>query len=161
MYLLGIDPGLATTGFAIVRTEASRKPHIEQYGIIKTPAGLSLGERLVMIRADLVELLEKYTPEHVGIEEVFFGKNVTTAMHVSHARGVIVEECARRGMPIAEFNPMQVKLRITGDGRADKKQVQSILGIEFGLQFASKHDDAADAIAIALCLMHSLRTSNL
>lgn len=156
MFLLGIDPGLATTGFAVLQMQERAKPQVVQYGILKTPAGLTLGERLTMIRGDLSILLDQYRPEHVGIEEVFFGKNVTTAIHVSHARGVIVEECARRGMAIQEYNPMQVKLHITGDGRADKKQVQQILRLEFGLTFAPKHDDAADAVAIALCLSHTL-----
>lgn len=157
MHLLGIDPGLATTGFGILHIPASGKPEVVQFGVISTPAKTPLGDRLMTIRDDLEEIIRVFQPVAVGIEEVFFSKNVTTAIHVSHARGVITEMCTRKGLPITEFNPMQVKQFITGSGRADKKQVQQILKMEHGLTFKAKHDDAADAVAIALCLLHSLR----
>lgn len=157
MYLLGIDPGLATTGFGVLHVAGHGKPEIVQFGVISTPAKTPLGDRLMTIRDDLAELIDQYKPSHVGMEEVFFSKNVTTAINVSHARGVITELCTRKGLHIAEFNPMKVKQFMTGNGRADKKQIQQILKMEFGLTFMAKHDDAADAVAIALCLLHQLR----
>ena len=159
MYLLGIDPGLATTGFGVIRVEGAGKPSIVQFGVISTPAKTPLGDRLTMIRDDLGEIIAKYQPAHAAMEEVFFSKNVTTAIHVSHARGVIMELCVRQGLGIMEFNPMQVKQFMTGDGRADKKQIQQMLKMEYGLTFMAKHDDAADAVAIALLLRQMLLTA--
>lgn len=155
MYLLGIDPGLATTGFCVLHVQG-KKPEILDYGVIITPPKIPVGERLVMLRDDIQELIKQYSPSHLGIEQVFFSKNVTTAISVSHARGVVTEMCTRHGMEIHEFNPVEVKKHMTGDGRADKKHIQQMLNMEYGLTFMAKHDDAADAVAIALLLMHTI-----
>lgn len=155
MYLLGIDPGLATTGYGVLRV-GGPKPEVIDFGVISTPAKTPLGDRLMMLRDDLTEILKQYEPGHVAIEEVFFSKNVSTAIHVSHARGVVTELCARQGMGYYEFTPNEIKKFMTGDGSADKKQIQQMLLMEYGLTFMAKHDDAADAVAIALLLAHSL-----
>lgn len=151
MILLGIDPGLATTGFAFLEKD-NRDVKLLDYGIFRTPAGMPLGERLTMIKDDLQELLAKYKPEIAGIEELFFSTNTKTALTVAHARGVLLETLSHSGLEIHEFTPPQVKSAVTGDGAADKRQVQDMVRMILGVQISPTFDDAADAVAVALCL---------
>ncbi|GAB0174984.1 MAG: crossover junction endodeoxyribonuclease RuvC [Candidatus Altimarinota bacterium] len=148
MIFLGIDPGTATTGFALLEREG-RVIRVIEYGVIETKAGLSLSERLVQISSDLKELLDTYNPNFCGIERLFFLRNVTNGIDVAHARGVILHTIASRGIPLFEFTPLQVKQGIAGNGFAKKPQVQKALQIVLKLQDIPRPDDAADALAIA------------
>ncbi len=154
MIILGIDPGIATTGFGIIRTTGG-VPELIDLGIFRTKAGLSLGVRLVQIREDLVGILKQYKPTCVAIEELFFNTNTTTAMKVAQARGVLLEACVAHGVEEHSFTPLQIKSMITGDGKADKRQVQDMIERELGTRIPPSYDDAADAVAIALCLAYS------
>ncbi len=156
MILLGIDPGLATTGFAFIEKN-NRDITLLDYGIFRTPAGMPLGERLTIIKEDLTELLAKYEPQVVGIEELFFSTNTKTALSVAHARGVLLETLSCSGLEIHEFTPPQVKSAVTGDGSADKKQVQDMVRMILGVQISPSFDDAADAVAVALCVAGIVR----
>lgn len=148
--ILGIDPGLATVGFGVIQREKGVIRFID-CGVIKTPANSDLGERLHTIKKDIEEILDSVKPDAVGIEELFFSKNVTNAIKVAHARGVIVECVHARGIPIHNFTPMQVKNNVAGTGTAKKWQMQEMVKRTLKLSAIPKPDDAADALAIALC----------
>lgn len=148
--ILGIDPGLATVGFGVIRREKGMIRFVD-CGVIKTPANSDLGERLHTIKKDIEEILDSVKPDAVGIEELFFSKNVTNAIKVAHARGVIVECVHARGIPIHNFTPMQVKNNVAGTGTAKKWQMQEMVKRTLKLSAIPKPDDAADALAIALC----------
>ena len=148
--ILGIDPGLATVGYAFIRVIEDEQ-EILDFGVLTTPAGLDLPERLLMIQKDLRQLLEIHDPDEVVIEDLFFGKNVTSALDVAHARGVILSTCAEQGIRPEVFTPNQIKQILTGDGCADKRQVQDMLVRTFDLAQLPKPDDAADALAVAFC----------
>lgn len=156
MRILGIDPGLATTGFAVLDVEGSKKRLIT-VGVIRTPAKLPLGERLKELYADMHELLKEYKPKVCSIEQIFFSKNVTTGIQVSHARGVIVMALHEHGVPLHEYSPSAMKRALTGDGRADKKAIQKMVMLELKLKDVPKPDDAADAVSLALTLAATLR----
>lgn len=156
MIILGIDPGIAIVGYGVV-SFAGNKFRTIDYGAITTPAHTRLDDRLLKIYADLNQLLERYKPDAVSIEELFFNTNVKTAITVAHARGVIVLAAANRGIPTFEYTPLQVKQAITGYGRADKQQMQNMVKIMLGLRAVPKPDDVADALAIAICHAHSAR----
>ena len=150
MKILGIDPGYATIGFGLV--ESDRGDHrLLQYGVITTPADMEFSRRLCMIYDDMVRLLDALQPDVVAIEELFFGHNVTTGIGVSHGRGVILLAAAQRGLPIFEYTPMQVKQAVCGYGKAEKRQVMDMTRRLLRMKEAARPDDAADAIAIALC----------
>ena len=146
--ILGIDPGTTTVGFAVLKRRHP-VPEILDYGVISTTPKIPLAEKLVEICRDIGELCETYRPEACGIETLLFTTNVKTGIAVAQARGAIVAEIAKRGIPIAEFGPMQVKKSICGNGHAPKTQVQNALKMVFKLDEIPKPDDAADAIAIA------------
>lgn len=148
--VLGIDPGLATVGFGLVRFRDNR-PELIDFGTITTSPDLDFSERLLIIQRDLDELLKRYAPTEAYVEELFFSSNTKTAMSVAHARGVIMTSLTSFGLKPKGLTPNQVKLSVTGDGSADKKQVQSMLKIHFGLTEIPRPDDAADALAIGLC----------
>lgn len=148
MRILGIDPGLERTGFAVLENNETGETLLD-YGRIRTPAGSPLHERLRMLEDDLLGLIKQWSPGYCAIEEIYFSKNVKTALTVSHARGVILKVAASAGLSVHAFNPATIKSTITGDGRADKLQIQKMLAQILGIQIAS--DDAADAIACALC----------
>lgn len=150
MKILGIDPGLATIGFGVIKNDAG---HIEflDCGIIKTGSELELPERLSIIKHDIMKLISSTKPDVVGIEELYFAKNVTNAIKVAHARGVIVESVDSKSIPIINFTPLQVKNNVTGDGAAKKWQVQEMVKRLLSLNHHPKPDDAADALAIAIC----------
>ena len=150
MRILGIDPGYGITGFGIV--DAQRNDfRLLQYGAITTPAGTDFPLRLQMIYNDMTELLQVAKPDAVAIEELFFGQNVTTGIGVAQSRGVILLAVQQAGIPIFQYKPMQVKQAVVGYGNATKHQVQDMTKRILHLQSVPKPDDAADAIAIALC----------
>ena len=160
MIILGIDPGLATTGFGVLQKRADTFDFLDM-GTITTPAGMALPERLKIIREDLTSLVKKYNPVIAAVEELFFQNNAKTAIHVSHARGVIVEGLWSHGVEVMEFTPLQVKQAVTGFGQADKKQVQDMLKLIFPNIALTTQDDAADALAIALCGGYSWRSKGI
>ena len=150
MLVLGIDPGYAIVGFGLVETERG-KQRLVKYGVITTPAGIPIQSRLMDIERDMNELLDTFRPDCLAIEELFFNTNVTTAINVAQARGVILLSAAKHGVPIYEYTPLQVKQAVVGYGRAEKKQVMDMTMRLLCLEQKPKPDDAADAIAIALC----------
>ena len=147
--ILGIDPGTATTGFAIIEKSAGKIAALD-FGIISTKANISAAERLLEISENVAQLLELHRPDLAAIESLFFCKNQTTAFAVAQSRGVVLAEIARFGIPIVELTPPQVKMAATGSGRADKKQVQKMVQKIFALEQIPQPDDAADALAVAL-----------
>ena len=157
MRILGIDPGVAIVGFGLIETERSAVRML-QYGAINTSAGLPLATRLVQIEQDLTQLIQQFQPDEIAIEELFFSKNITTGIAVAHGRGVILCTAEKMGVPIYEYTPMQVKQAVVGYGGAQKRQVMDMTRRILHLEKVPRPDDAADAIAIALCHARS-RTS--
>ncbi len=154
MVILGVDPGLATVGWGAVEYAASRF-HTLAYGTIRTEAGLPVDERLSQIYDGLAELLDRYRPDAMAIEELFWQTNVTTGIVVAEARGVLLVCAAKHGVSIYEYTPMQVKSAVVGYGKAEKKQVMTMTASLLGLKQIPRPDDAADALAIAVCHAHS------
>ena len=150
MRILGIDPGVAIVGFGIIESDRGTQQMV-QYGAINTPANLPLAARLVQIEQDLTELLEHFKPDEIAVEELFFSKNITTGIAVAHARGVILATVEKVGIPIYEYTPMQVKQAVVGYGLAEKNQVMDMVKRLLKLRAVPKPDDAADALAIAIC----------
>lgn len=150
MDILGIDPGVATVGFGLVRAGRGVQT-VLRYGAITTPAGLALSGRLLQIEEDLTAFLAQFSPDAVAVEELFFSKNVTTGIAVAHARGVILLTAEKQGIPVFEYKPMQVKQAVTGYGAAQKLQVMKMTQRLLKLDEIPRPDDAADALAIALC----------
>ncbi len=150
MRILGIDPGVATIGFGLIEADRARV-RLLRYGVITTPAGLPLSTRLYQISCDLSQLLDQFQPEEVAVEELFFSKNITTGIAVAHGRGVILLEAERAGVPVYEYTPMQVKQAVAGYGGADKRQVMLMTARLLGMREVPRPDDAADALAIAIC----------
>lgn len=148
--ILGLDPGLARLGFAVLKRNFS-SPIILDVGCFETDKKMSTGERLNLISDKIIYLIEKYKPDAVAVEKLFFSKNVKTALTVAEARGVIIYTASTLSCKIFEFSPQEVKIAATGQGRADKAQVQKMLKIIFKLKQIPKPDDAADALALALC----------
>ncbi|MBE6602318.1 MAG: crossover junction endodeoxyribonuclease RuvC [Ruminococcaceae bacterium] len=154
MVILGIDPGLAIVGWGVIEYRNARFRTLA-YGSLQTPAGMRTEERLAKIFDGLNELIEAYHPDAVAVEELFFNTNITTGIRVAEARGVILLAAERRGIPIFEYTPLQVKQAVVGYGRAEKKQVITMVTMLLGLQKPPKPDDTADALAIAICHAHS------
>lgn len=150
MRILGLDPGIATVGFGIVDTEKNRQCLVA-CGVITTPAHTPLTQRLDQIYTDLEELIRTYQPEVMSVEELFFNTNITTGISVAQGRGVILLCAFRSGLRIYEYTPLQVKQAVVGYGRAEKKQVMDMVRRILGLSAPPKPDDAADAVALALC----------
>lgn len=150
MRILGIDPGVATIGFGVIEADRTRQ-RLGRYGVITTPAGLPLSTRLYQISRDMEELLRQFKPDEIGIEELFFSKNITTGIAVAHGRGVILLEAERAGVPAFEYTPMQVKQAVAGYGGADKRQVMLMTQRLLNMKEIPRPDDAADALAIAIC----------
>lgn len=150
MRILGLDPGIATIGFGLVESIRGRHSLI-RCGVITTPAHTSLASRLELIYDDLSQLLEAFKPDAVSVEELFFNTNITTGIAVAHGRGVILLACQKAGIKIYEYTPLQVKQAVVGYGRAEKSQVMDMVRRLCGLNVAPKPDDAADAVALALC----------
>ena len=154
MIILGIDPGIAIVGWGVVEYSGSRFRTLG-YGSIETPAGMATEQRLSLIYDGIKQLIETYHPEHMAVEELFFNTNQTTGIRVAEARGVIIMCAYRLGVKIFEYTPLQVKQSIVGYGRAEKKQVITMVTMFLGLQKPPKPDDTADALAIAVCHAHS------
>ena len=154
MVILGIDPGLATIGWGVVDYSGSRFK-VLGYGALETPAGIALEERLLMIHQGMKELIARYKPEQMAVEELFFNTNITTGIRVAEARGVILMTAHAMGVKLFEYTPLQVKQAVVGYGRAEKKQVISMVTMLLGLSAPPKPDDTADALAIAICHAHS------
>ena len=154
MVILGIDPGLATIGWGVVDYSGSRFK-VLGYGALETPAGVALEERLLMINQGMKELIARYKPEQMAVEELFFNTNITTGIRVAEARGVILMTAHAMGVKLFEYTPLQVKQAVVGYGRAEKKQVISMVTMLLGLSAPPKPDDTADALAIAICHAHS------
>ena len=150
MRILGIDPGYGITGFGLIEAQAGRY-QLLSCGAITTPPHTEFSWRLEVIYNDMTQLLQTAKPDVVAIEELFFGQNVTTGINVAQSRGVILLSIRQAGLPLAEYKPMQVKQAVVGYGSATKHQVQDMTRRLLGLQCMPKPDDAADAIAIALC----------
>ncbi len=150
MRIMGIDPGVATIGFGVVDAERN-KQRLIRCGVIPTPAHTCLSSRLEQIFRDMADLLDMFKPDAVSIEELFFNTNITTGIAVAHARGVILLACRMAGVEIFEYTPLQVKQAVVGYGRAEKKQVMDMVKRLCGLPAPPKPDDAADAVALALC----------
>ena len=150
MLILGIDPGFAIVGFGLVETAGGRQ-RLVNCGAITTPAGDPLPARLLQIANDMDLLLEQFKPEAMAVEELFFTNNITTGIGVAQARGVILLAAEKRGVPIFEYSPSQVKQAVVGYGKAEKRQVMDMTRRLLGLAAPPKPDDAADAVAVALC----------
>ena len=155
MIILGIDPGIADTGFGVVKVENNSLACLE-YGSIKTPAKLPLPRRLEIINIELAKLIKRRGPDLAAVEELFFCKNAKTALIVGQARGVIILTASKHKVPLAEFTPLQVKQAVSTYGRAGKEQVQRMVKLLLNLKEPPRPDDAADALAIAICAANSL-----
>ena len=158
MVILGIDPGVATIGFGLIRAERGKNTLL-QYGVITTPPGIPLSERLLQISRDMEQLLETFKPDEMAVEELFFTKNITTGIAVAHGRGVILLAAEKAGIPVFEYTPMQVKQAVVGYGKAEKKQVMLMTQRLLNMKDIPRPDDAADALAIAIC--HSRAATSL
>ena len=148
--ILGIDPGFATIGFGLIASDRGSVQML-RYGAITTPAGMDFPQRLQLIYDDMTQLLELLKPDAVSIEELFFNTNITTGIQVAHGRGVILLACTKYGVPIFEYTPLQVKQAVAGYGRAEKRQVMDMTKRLLHLTALPRPDDAADALALALC----------
>ena len=154
MLVLGLDPGLATTGFGLV-AEQGRGLASVGHGVIKTPSNTPTADRLVQLHRRLLEVIDENAPDMASVEQLFFSSNARTAMVVGEARGVLLLTCAEAGLPIVEYTPMQIKQAITGYGKADKGQMQEMVRLLLQLDEIPRPDDAADALAVAICCHHS------
>jgi crossover junction endodeoxyribonuclease RuvC len=161
MLVLGIDPGTATTGFGLVRETERGELEMVQYGALLTPAGELPERRLLMLYRQLKELILLHRPDSAAVEKLFFQKNVTTAIAVGQARGVILLALAEAGIRLQEYTPMEVKQAVAGYGGAEKHQMQVMVKALLGLPDIPRPDDAADALAIAICHLHSDRYAGL
>jgi len=149
MRIIGIDPGTGILGFGVIEFNKGKMKMIDA-GVVRTPAHTPLDERLEEIFDSLTEIISDTKPDVMSIEKLFFAQNVTTAISVSHARGVAMLAGRKASLPIAEYTPLEIKQTVTGYGKADKKQVQEMVRIQLGLQNVPKPDDCADALATAI-----------
>lgn len=154
MRILGIDPGYATLGWGVVDYSASHFT-VLGYGAIETPASKTPEERLEIIYRELNAIIDKFAPQDMAVEELFFNTNITTGIKVAQARGVILLAAKQKGLEVFEYTPLQVKQSVVGYGRAEKKQVITMVTMLLGLAKPPKPDDTADALAIAICHAHS------
>ncbi len=150
MVVLGIDPGFAIVGFGVLQANKGVNKLLG-CGVIRTKAGVPMPRRLLRIGEDLEELISRFKPDGIAVEELFFNTNVTTGIGVAQARGVIIYTAEKMGIPVYEYTPLQVKLAVTGYGRAEKSQMMEMTRRILKLQSVPKPDDAADAVAVALC----------
>ena len=150
MRVLGVDPGVATTGVALIEKGPAR-PRAGFVGVVRTPSGMPAGERLALLRVRLLDLLDLHAPDVVAVERLFFNANVKTAMAVGQASGVVLETCAAAGLEVTHYTPTEVKQSVVGVGNADKRQVAAMVAAVLGLKDPPKPADAADACALAVC----------
>ena len=151
MIILGLDPGLATLGYGVIEKDARGNCRVVDYGVVLTPKDEGLPVRLAILEEGISKILDKFKPDEVAMEELFFSKNITTGIAVAHARGVALLTCVKACGKLYEYTPMQIKQALTGYGRADKKQMQSVVASLLQLKTVPKPDDAADALGVALC----------
>jgi len=161
MITLGIDPGTAITGYGIINEEQDGYLKVLDFGVIRTSADSSQGERLVQLYKRIKELILLHHPEMGAVEKLFFERNVRTALHVGQARGVALLAMAESNLQIGEYTPLEVKQAVAGYGGADKNQVQQMVRAILGLETVPHPDDAADALAVAICHIHSAKMRNL
>ncbi len=154
MRILGIDPGTGILGFGVIEINERRQPKLIDAGVIRTPVRQPDSERLLTIYQELDQLIRELKPDDIAVEKLFFSQNVTTAMSVSQARGVVLLLGELHKLRLAEYTPLQIKQALTGYGRADKKQIQEMVRVLLQLKDAPKPDDCADALAAAIC--HSM-----
>jgi crossover junction endodeoxyribonuclease RuvC len=160
LLVLGIDPGTAITGYGLVE-EKEGDFRLVNCGVVSTPAGMSLEKRLLLLYEQLSDIIARYHPEEMAVEEVFFGKNVTTAIAVSHGRGIALLAAAQNGIPVFSYKPAEIKQSVVGYGNADKHQMQAMIKMLLGLDEVPKPDDAADAVAVAICHIQRNRYKSL
>lgn len=156
MIVLGIDPGTATTGYGIVVLQQGKEQMLT-YGCIRTSPDFSMPQRLLKLKEELEYLIDKYQPDVAAVEELFHHKNAKTVITVAQARGVIMATAAQRLLNVVEYTPLQVKQSVVGYGKADKKQVQIMVARILGMDKIPRPDDAADALAIAICHLHACK----
>lgn len=156
MRVIGIDPGTAITGWGIVEGEGNELSLVA-CGVVTTPAGTPLPQRLQSIYRELTTIIDQHRPDSSAIEELFFSKNAKTALAVGHGRGAAMLALANADLPIIEYKPLEVKQALTGHGGADKQQIQQMVKLLLGLADIPRPDDAADAVAVAICHLHSAR----
>lgn len=156
MRVIGVDPGTAITGWGIIEGDGNDLQMVAG-GVITTPAGMPLPERLQIIYRELTAVVERWQPETAALEELFFSKNAKTALAVGHGRGAAMLALANANLSVAEYKPLEVKQAITGHGGADKGQMQQMVKLLLSLDAVPHPDDAADALAVAICHLHSAR----
>lgn len=161
MIILGLDPGLATMGFGVIEKQKNDNNVAVDYGVVLTPKNESLPVRLAMLEEGVNKILNKYKPDEIAVEELFFVKNITTGIPVAHARGVMLLTCIKYCGKLFEYTPNQIKMSLTGYGRADKIQMQQVVTSLLHLNKIPRPDDAADALAVALCHAHISRFGKL
>lgn len=161
MIILGLDPGLATMGFGVIEKQKNDNNVAVDYGVVLTPKEESLPVRLAMLEEGVNKILNKYKPDEIAVEELFFVKNITTGIPVAHARGVMLLTCIKYCGRLYEYTPNQIKMSLTGYGRADKIQMQAVVTSLLHLNKVPHPDDAADALAVALCHAHISRFGKL
>jgi crossover junction endodeoxyribonuclease RuvC len=161
MIILGIDPGTATTGYGLVAEDATGEARLLRCGAILTAAGVPMPERLLAIHREVTALIRDYSPDALAVEALFFGRNVTTALTVGQARGVVLLAAAQAELPVYEYKPAEVKQALVGYGKAEKAQIQEMVRMLLGLPEVPRPDDAADAVAVAICHLHSQRLRRL
>lgn len=161
MLVIGIDPGTAITGYGFIVEQVDKTLLMVECGAIRTPAKISAQDRLNILHEKLTELLKTYHPDCAAVEKLYFSRNVRTALHVGQARGVIMLALAQCNIPVYEYNPMDVKLAVTGYGLAEKIQVQMMVKALLHLEDVPKPDDVADALAVAICHAHSAKLNSL
>ena len=161
MLALGLDPGTATTGYGLVRLESDGGLLAVKFGVITTPKNTPAPERLLTLYEQLQDLLHEHKPETVAVEKLFFQRNVTTALAVGQARGVMLLVAARAGLEVFEYTPNEIKQAVAGYGSAGKRQMQEMVRVLLALDDIPRPDDAADALAVAICHLHSARMLHL
>ncbi len=161
MLVLGIDPGIAITGYGLIRTDRQKEYQCLDYGVVTTKATLSDPERLRHLFNALSEIIQKHSPDTSAVEKLFFQKNVKTAISVGQARGVTLLTLAQAGLPVHEYTPNEIKQTVCGYGSAGKQQIQRMVQTLLQLDEIPKPDDAADALAVAICHIHHQAFKNL
>ncbi|ADC91680.1 crossover junction endodeoxyribonuclease RuvC [Mageeibacillus indolicus] len=154
MIIMGVDPGYAITGYGILETKNNRLNPLD-FGVLTTPARMPIERRLYKIHTGLIAIMREYNPAVLAVEELFFARNTTTAIGTAEARGIALLAAAQYKIPVFEYTPLQVKLAVTGYGKSEKRQVQSMVKLLLHLDEMPKPDDAADALAIAVCQAHT------
>ena len=150
MLTLGVDPGTARLGYGVIRSRGQEREALA-YGVLETSAAVPMPERLLTLHSGLRDVIEEFLPSSMAVERLFFARNVTTAIAVGQARGVILLAAAQFGIPVSEYTPAEIKQSVSGYGKADKGQMQEMVRLVLGLDHIPQPDDAADALAVALC----------